>query len=1206
MTSRKFAAVAGFAFVSFALTASAAEVAKYYEYVQTSSSAANKGVYVLVEGYTPKHDSVIEATVEYTDISRNGFVFCARGSTTTENTFSLLNFKDNTHGPGLRWDYNRTDAILYPVSANVKYRLKATNTGLFVNDMKVMEVSPASPYTAGNQLVLFGSYTAAAGKTPVANSNFANMRLYSLKAYDLEDGALVLKVDLRPCVDLFGTPALCDAANGNALYYAKVVSSGTMTVGGKEVIYAAPDVLQISGTPEEFGTADPAYGFKTRLHVGDVVDCSVSKVWTNAEGTVAATCTGYEVTANGQPYMSGTFGPEDESAFTYIHHDSPDGGQLAWTFTKECRVTVDLAGAPGCTVAASKPWAEPGETVTLTATCPDGTAMTCWRGVEGRMSGDTFTFRMPNGPVTVTPVAGGVFHVATDGDDGAAGDADHPFATIAHALTVAHAGNAGGVIYVGPGEYPVTDTLLVDCPNPIRLESLEGAGKTFIIRTKTPTKTQYNLRITENSSADSTVRGFTFTQKNTTNYGRVLAAVKGVISHCVVSNTYFDTTCLAVNGGRITDTDVIGNVQMGTKNSPLFGIYGSDLIERCRFMRNLTDDARYGETVRVEKGGILRDCLIACNTNKQNNASGVTVIGAAARVENCTIVDNVSLGATTQVGLTGGANNGRLDMTGTVLNTIIMNNRNAAAVSEVYNGMFHWCASSQDLSGTENQRLTAIDFDADWRVQSGPTIDAARELDWMATGLDLEDKDRVINGVPDIGCYEFLPTGELRASVLADRTDAIDAGDFTLTAVVSGSAADLKGLVYAWTVTKDGETVATGDAEKLVLKNLGVGAYTVALTVTSGTGKTATWDEGENLIAVHSQTIFVAVDSTPKFPYATWATAASDLDMALERIQDGMTVLIGPGTYADKPSPQVGAAVTIKSAEGRDKTFFTHSESGRFVKLANPLASFSGVTFTQSVAGKDCGRVLTVQGGTAFDCVVRGCESSTETLVYLFEGAIVSNCVFTCNKMKNNCSNVYLVDGLIANCEFTRTTGADQRYGAALTLDGGTVRNSLVAFNTNTLGAAGIRFMGGRVENCTVVSNVTAQSGALAAGLDCGPTDKPSARSILNSIVRGNFGLNGETNVTSRAGLTATYTLTEPVLPGAGNIGGDPKFRNTRNFRLRASSPAVDKGLYQSWMDGAVDLDGKPRIHVNPTTGEGTVDLGCYENQRAGLSLLVR
>ena len=81
----KFAAACAAVLCAFGV--SAAEVAKYYEYVETNNEKT-KGVYVLLD-YTPKSDSVVEALVEILDIVNTGTLFCSRGSSTSEKTFTL-------------------------------------------------------------------------------------------------------------------------------------------------------------------------------------------------------------------------------------------------------------------------------------------------------------------------------------------------------------------------------------------------------------------------------------------------------------------------------------------------------------------------------------------------------------------------------------------------------------------------------------------------------------------------------------------------------------------------------------------------------------------------------------------------------------------------------------------------------------------------------------------------------------------------------------------------------------------------------------------------------------------------------------------------------------------------------------------------------------------------------------------------------------
>ena len=199
-------------------------------------------------------------------------IFCSRGSTTSAGTFTLFSVANS----GFRWDYNRTTATYSPTEQSTKYVLTAKNDGLYLlNEStglleKKIDVTPAQ-YEPANQMTLFGSYTATPGVTPKPADNFAKLRLYSFRAYDMEDGELVLKVNLRPCVDADGNAALYDAV-GRTLYKATASKSGMkMIAGGKEIFYDRPDVLLVSGAPEDLGSVSPVYGVTDGLAAGETV-----------------------------------------------------------------------------------------------------------------------------------------------------------------------------------------------------------------------------------------------------------------------------------------------------------------------------------------------------------------------------------------------------------------------------------------------------------------------------------------------------------------------------------------------------------------------------------------------------------------------------------------------------------------------------------------------------------------------------------------------------------------------------------------------------------------------------------------------------------------------------------------------------------------------------------------------------------------------
>jgi hypothetical protein len=180
--------------------------------------------------------------------------------------------------------------------------------------------------------------------------------------------------------------------------------------------------------------------------------------------------------------------------------------------------------------------------------------------------------------------------------------------------------------------------------------------------------------------------------------------------------------------------------------------------------------------------------------------------------------------------------------------------------------------------------------------------------------------------------------------------------------------------------------------------------------------------------------------------------------------------------------------------------------------------------------------------------------------------------------------------GLVEYCTITNNVvpsgwGGD---GVGVYMAGaGTVRNCLVAMNKHD-GSMGWTSRGGGlfinansvVENCTVVNNnaFTEAGGIYTAG----GTNR-------NCIFYGNtspLSANARTN----AGTYVTCLLPGGA-PGTDNIDGSPTFMDAanRDFRLVPTSVGVNAGTDQSWMTGAVDLAGDPRVQL------GRSDIGAYE-----------
>jgi hypothetical protein len=74
-------------------------------------------------------------------------------------------------------------------------------------------------------------------------------------------------------------------------------------------------------------------------------------------------------------------------------------------------------------------------------------------------------------------------------------------------------------------------------------------------------------------------------------------------------------------------------------------------------------------------------------------------------------------------------------------------------------------------------------------------------------------------------------------------------------------------------------------------------------------------------------------------------------------------------------------------------------------------------------------------------------------------------------------------------------------------------------------------------------------------------------------------------------------------LPGSGNITNNPAFVDYANFnfRLANSSPCINAGVNEVWMNDVFDLDGRSRIdHFSRI-----VDMGCFEYLPSGIMVTV-
>ncbi len=293
-----------------------------------------------------------------------------------------------------------------------------------------------------------------------------------------------------------------------------------------------------------------------------------------------------------------------------------------------------------------------------------------------------------------------------------------------------------------------------------------------------------------------------------------------------------------------------------------------------------------------------------------------------------------------------------------------------------------------------------------------------------------------------------------------------------------------------------------------------------------------------------------------------------------------------------------GATAGIKMSGGRiENCVFTANEAD-YAYQNDALVMTGGVVtdciFTNSLSCNWWG-VVSVGGGVLTNAVIAnnappgfpdGAQLGTTATGLKLEGGTVVNCIITNNTALSSqgarSAGVYMTSGTLRGCYISGNNTAVYKGGSTSTL--------------YICHGAGLYQEGGTVENCTIINN------GLEMGTGHGVSIK-SGKAFRNNIVAGN----GLTNLFFEAEAATNIVTTSCIYPGEvgdatygngpyvsaltaegkGNKFEDPKLLDNGTPRL--SSPCVNAGAYQPWMNGAFDLFGTKRIRGK------SVDIGALE-----------
>jgi len=395
------------------------------------------------------------------------------------------------------------------------------------------------------------------------------------------------------------------------------------------------------------------------------------------------------------------------------------------------------------------------------------------------------------------------------------------------------------------------------------------------------------------------------------------------------------------------------------------------------------------------------------------------------------------------------------------------------------------------------------------------------------------------------------------------------------------------------------------------------------------------------IVTVVGGTVYASTEGNHTPPFASWETAATNLQDAVNAAVWGGTVWVAGGTYRrggqaaegftqtnrvciEKPITVRGAngasPVVIEGAWHEPGVTAAGSAAVRGVYLGHKQARLIDVTVAGGATGTDeddGGGIYCADGAAGgSNCVVTACVANDEGGGVW--GGSWSGCIFSDNKAGygGGCSSAILSETCIVGgntadsygggayrCELTgcTVTGNTCLYGDGGGLydspatrcvirdnvahddGGGAYGESVICslVSGNTAGYAG-GVSESSVELCTVVDNTATEYGGGVGWC-----------TVINSIIWGNHAP-AETNTAySDFRYSQTIPLPEGEYDRGGNCDADPLFVDATagNYRLQAESPCLNTGTNDACSADASsqDLDGQARV-----IGV-SVDRGAYE-----------
>ena len=679
--------------------------------------------------------------------------------------------------------------------------------------------------------------------------------------------------------------------------------------------------------------------------------------------------------------------------------------------------------------------------------------------------------------------------------------------------------------------------------------------------------------------------------------------LKPCLVGCVISNCSAGRYAGGMFQGRITSSDVSGNMAAGgaglswavaenctvTSNTAPSGAaaYQSHL-SGCQVNGNTSVRAALG-------GGQAFSCVI-----ETNNAAGVN----GGVVWNSRIVGNAGGGAISALVVCslfeGNANWG--SATGTNLNCTFFGNATATMAATSTNCLFYLNGPNLNSPGTAAyclvppDQITAVPMDGSpwWLVPNllSDGVHLAADSPAKGRGLDLKIRATDLDGhalahPPSIGCEEF--SSELRLIAQPRVIPGNGPGQAQMLFELAGEQP------YCWW-TKDGVLVAddghfgASHSNVLSIANFNIsdaGAYQVVASNSFGMVTSA---------VVNVKVACVdASGLNPSAPYGNWASAATNLQDAIDASLTGTVILVTNGIYrtggrlvaGDGTTNRVvlDKALTVLSVNGPGQTAIEGAwdantngpSSVRCVWIADG-AAIGGITLRNGSAALNGGGAWCASSFRALlvNCVITNCSAGS----YgggVFQGRL-SDCILSGSiaLTGGGAAMAFVEESLVLGNSAVNSAGLNGGIARRSRIFGNTAKQGggfqgpgvlegcVVALNQAAIGAG---VYSAYAFHCTIVSNISTSS--IVAGVDFS--------SVWNSIVYFNVAPASSQYGSSYENLggSSTYynVCYSPYRIRVNGITNNPELMDLAH--CASSSPCRAAGLDLGTV-GFADIDGAP------------------------------